>query len=84
MSMEDLARRIRGEYSEMPGLRLTLPQACRLWQLDLTTCQRMLQKLIDDGFLMCTADDVFIAQPSVERRQLKSVLAPRVFNRRTA
>ncbi len=33
-----LLARIRGEYDEMPGLRLTFPQACRLWQIDGTTC----------------------------------------------
>ena len=26
--------RIRGEFREMPGLKLTIAQAARLWQLD--------------------------------------------------
>jgi hypothetical protein len=36
---ESLVARIRGEYREMPGLRLTFAQACRLWQLDAPTCR---------------------------------------------
>lgn len=31
---EDLIVRISAEYLEMPGLRLTLRQALRLWGLD--------------------------------------------------
>ena len=27
-------QRVQGEFLEMPGLRLTQPQACRLWGLD--------------------------------------------------
>ena len=43
--------RIRGEYSEMPGLRLTADQATRLWSLDHETCVHLLDALIDEGFL---------------------------------
>lgn len=28
-----LTERIRGEFLEMPGLKLTTAQACRLWNL---------------------------------------------------
>ena len=31
--------RVRGEYCEMPGLGLTISQVCRLWQVDLSTCE---------------------------------------------
>ena len=48
---EVLLPRIRGEYLEMPGLRLTLAQACRLWQLDETTCEAALNTLIEQRFL---------------------------------
>ena len=37
-AQEDILRRIRGEYLEMPGLRLTSVQAQRLWGLDARTC----------------------------------------------
>jgi len=51
---EDLLGRIRGEYTEMPGLRVTEAQARRLWGLDATTCRRALTMLIDGGFLRRT------------------------------
>jgi Fic family protein len=48
---EELVHRIRGEFLEMPGLRLTLAQACRLWQLDDATCEAALNVLIEQHFL---------------------------------
>ena len=54
--LEDLIRRVRGEYLEMPGLRLTSEQASRLWGLDAPTCQRLLHTLLDARFLTCTPD----------------------------
>jgi hypothetical protein len=54
-----LLHRIRGEFLEMPGLHLTLPQAARLWHLDVDTCDRALRTLIADGFLRQTARGSF-------------------------
>jgi len=48
----DLAR-IRGEYVEMPGLVLTLPQAARLWGLSARRAAELLAALVDSGFLDC-------------------------------
>jgi len=48
---DPLVRRIRGEYSEMPGLRLTENQAMRLWALDRTTCRKVLAALVASHFL---------------------------------
>jgi Fic family protein len=42
---------VRGEYLEMPGLRLTRPQAQRLWALDVDTCDAVLTTLEEGGFL---------------------------------
>jgi hypothetical protein len=39
--------RVEGEYREMPGLSLTLPQAARLWGMDRRTCELVLAKLIE-------------------------------------
>ena len=47
----EMERRIRGEYREMPGLRLSRSQAMRLWSDDPTACGRVLDALIDAGFL---------------------------------
>lgn len=55
-SIENLIQRVRGEYLEMPGLRLTGAQASRLWDLDRTTCQRLLNVLLDMRFLTRSDD----------------------------
>jgi hypothetical protein len=46
-----LLQRIRSEFLEMPGLRLTLPQAQRLWGLDASTCEAALRQLLETKFL---------------------------------
>ncbi len=48
---DSLLRRIRGEFREMPGMRLTLPQAMRLWTLDQPTCSRLFDALLRSRFL---------------------------------
>jgi hypothetical protein len=50
---EQLLLRIRGEYLEMPGLRLTRDQAQRLWAVDHATCAAALEMLVTLGFLTC-------------------------------
>jgi len=52
----DLVRRIQGEFLEMPGLRLTEPQARRLWNLDALSCSTVVSVLLDAGFLFKTSD----------------------------
>jgi len=47
----DLHYRIWNEFFEMPGLRLTLGQACRLWALDPSTGAVVLQDLVDAAVL---------------------------------
>jgi hypothetical protein len=51
---------IRGEYLEMPGLRLTQVQARRLWGLDEGVCARVLQMLVDERFLRITGDGRYV------------------------
>jgi hypothetical protein len=55
----DLVRRIRAEYLEMPGLRVTARQAQRLFGLDAITCDEVLAGLLRSGFLSCTVDGMF-------------------------
>jgi len=54
-----MTERIRGEFCEMPGLRLSLAQACRLWSLDEATCREALSQLVQTGFLCRRADGGF-------------------------
>ncbi len=41
-----LAQRVQREYLDMPGLRLTIRQAARLWAIELLDCERMLDALV--------------------------------------
>ena len=43
--------RIHAEYEEMPGLKLTLAQASRLFNLDPARCAEALGALVSDGRL---------------------------------
>jgi hypothetical protein len=56
----EAVQRVRSEYLEMPGLRLTAEQARRLWRLDATACEKVLRKLVEDCFLARTRDGAFI------------------------
>ena len=56
----DVLRRVQGEYIEMPGLRLTIAQAQRLWGLDRTVCDALLGALVEAKFLFRTRDGAFV------------------------
>jgi hypothetical protein len=51
MDFEAVVRRVRAEFLEMPGLRLTLPQASRLWGLEHATCELVIETLVRGNFL---------------------------------
>ena len=60
MRIDDVLQRIQGEFIEMPGLRLTVAQAQRLWGLDRTVCDQLLDALVKTKFLSQTRDGSFI------------------------
>jgi hypothetical protein len=60
MRIDEVLQRIQGEYVEMPGLRLTVAQAQRLWGLDRDVCDALLGALVDAKFLSQTRDGSFI------------------------
>ena len=82
--IDDALRRVRGEYLEMPGLRLTTRQAERLWNLDRARCEVLLNALVDAQFLRRTHDGAFVRDDSgspvrsgpAPSRQTVAVLAP--------
>ncbi len=84
-----IIERIRGEYLEMPGLRLTVAQAERLCGVEQTLCRAVLDALVDAGFLVVTPTGVYGrateggAPPSPRRRQMK-VSAPTSASRKMA
>jgi hypothetical protein len=45
---------LKAEFLEMPGLKLTVPQASRLIALEIDKTQPLLDALVDTGFLRRT------------------------------
>ena len=64
MTTRELLLRIEGEYREMPGLSLTLPQAQRLWGLDSNTCAFALTTLVERKVLKQTTGGTYLRGPS--------------------
>ena len=54
MEIETLVTRVREEFREMPGLRLTVPQATRLWGLEHATCTEVIATLVAAEYLRWT------------------------------
>ena len=54
MEFEAVLRRVRSEFVEMPGLRLTPAQATILWGLERDACRKVIDALIDSAFLRWT------------------------------
>ena len=74
---EDVLRRVQGEFLEMPGMRLTEPQARRLWGLDAAACSALLGALVDAKFLFRTRDGAFmrVEHPTPVKSSLRSRIA---------
>lgn len=53
-------RRAKAEFLEMPGLRLTLAQAQRLWAVDRALCGAVLAALVDARFLVRSGNASFL------------------------
>jgi hypothetical protein len=77
-SSEVLRERIRGEYLEMPGLRLTLEQMQRLGAVERTLCQTVLNALVDEKFLCVKSDGAYaratdgkISRPGAAKADLR-------------
>jgi hypothetical protein len=73
--------RIRGEYLEMPGLRLTPQQAQRLCGVDQTVCKAVLDALVDAQFLAVNVHGMYTRTTDgawPRTRAAKSLLLPPV------
>jgi hypothetical protein len=73
MRMDEVLQRIQGEYVEMPGLRLTVAQAQRLWGLDRDVCNALLGALVDTKFLAQTRDGAYVRTEGGRPTQLPSM-----------
>ena len=60
MELEIAVRRVREEFLEMPGLRLTLAQATRLWGLEREMAHAVIDRLVACAFLRWTASGSII------------------------
>jgi hypothetical protein len=54
--MQRTLQQLRGEFLEMPGLRLTVGQAQRLCGVDAAICKAVLDALVDAKFLCIKRD----------------------------
>ena len=52
----EVRARMRADYLELPGLRLTAAQAARLWLVGRDLAVDVLDELIAAGFLVCRND----------------------------
>lgn len=60
MNVSPLVDRVRGEFNEMPGLRLTLPQAARLLGIEPAACRAVIDVLVESAFLRKTQDGTIV------------------------
>jgi hypothetical protein len=58
-----LIQRIRQEFDEAPGLKLTVVEGGRFWSLDAKTCADVLEGLLETGFQVRTADGRYQRAP---------------------
>ena len=75
MRIDDVLQRIQGEFVEMPGLRLTAPQAQRLWGLEREVCAALLGALVDAKFLLQTRDGSFVRMEGARPTRAKGTQA---------
>jgi len=54
MNVMIVAKRVLSEFEEMPGMRLSLPQASRLFGLSEDSCRAVLDLLVDAAYLRQT------------------------------
>ena len=64
-TIDDTALRIRGEYREMPGLKLTAAQASRFWNLGPDDSRRLLDELVAARVLWRTPDGHYVLLSAV-------------------
>jgi hypothetical protein len=59
-TLEPVLQRIRGEFQESPGLRLTHWQFQRLWNLDPDQAWVVIEQLVQTRFLRGARDGTFV------------------------
>lgn len=60
MHVRPLVDRVRGEFTEMPGLQLTVPQAARLLGIEQNACRDVIETLVASSFLRRTPEGMIV------------------------
>jgi len=61
-----LLQRVREQYQEMPELKLTKPEATRLFGVAPSVCAAMLRALVMENFLSRTGDGLFVLSTTLK------------------
>jgi hypothetical protein len=61
-TVQDVLTRLRAEFLEMPGLRLTPEQVQRLCGVERMMCQVVLERLVSERFLSVRLDGHYVRQ----------------------
>ena len=73
--LHELMDRLRSEYLEMPGLRLTVGQAQRLCGVEHAPCHMLLDALVEQRFLRVNRDGGYVRlTEGRHQRQVKAAL----------
>jgi hypothetical protein len=73
---DDVLTRLRAEFMEMPGLRLTPEQVQRLCGIERTVCETILHLLVDEKFLYRTPDGQYARLTSGRYRRVAHAALP--------
>lgn len=65
-----LVRRVAAEFEEVPGMRLTLLQAARFFNVPAETCSRIFSMLMEEGQLRLTLDGRYVSRLTMASRLL--------------
>jgi len=56
MDVDVVAKRVRAEFEEMPGMTLTMRQASRLFGIEQDICRTIVDRLVTVAYLRWTHD----------------------------
>jgi hypothetical protein len=76
-TIHDVIKRLRAEYLQLPGLRLTAEQVQRLCGIERMMCQSVLDALVNAGFLCARSDGTYtrVTEGVVASRAAKADIA---------
>ena len=75
LPFQQALERIRAEYQEMPGMKLTLQQVERLSGVDRSVCQQVLDALVNANFLALRSDGSYTRAQDGSATRLPAVKA---------